>query len=187
MKIYITRHGETDWNAKKIIQGRTDIELNETGIIQAHKIKEDLQDIPFDRIVCSPMKRAKQTAMIINEAHKLEIVSDERVIERGFGDLEGTSLTKVDFTKFWSIKDEDLFPNSEKTSAFYERIQDFIDEVIHAKTYENILVVAHGGVSLPFYTYFKELPEGIVDMRQFMLGNCEVACYSVDEGYRCKR
>lgn len=180
MRIYITRHGQTDWNYQRIIQGKTDIPLNDTGRSQAQITRDELKETSLDLIISSPLMRAYETAQIINEAHQVPIVIDERVEERGFGDLEGASISDVDFTCFWRVAHEDKFPSCEKTSAFYERVHSFIDEAKVKYKNQNILVVAHGGVSLPFYTYFHGLPDQ-EDMREFMLNNCEVACYEIDE------
>lgn len=178
MKLYITRHGQTEWNALGKIQGREDIPLNAVGKMQAAITRDELSHIPLQRIISSPLQRAVETAVIINEAHKLPIEMDQRIIERGFGDLEGSDLQNIDFTNFWRPEKEHLFPLCEKTSLFYQRVYACIEELIQKQEDEHILIVAHGGVSLPFYTYFHGMPEA-QDMRKFMLNNCEVACYTV--------
>ena len=85
MKLYVIRRGQTDWNVAGKCQGRTDIELNSTGIEQAKKAKTQLKDYKIDLIICSPLKRARKTAEIINEAIDCKIISDERIIERNCG------------------------------------------------------------------------------------------------------
>lgn len=70
MKFYVVRHGQTDWNAEGRIQGKTDIELNETGIEQARQLKELIKDYNIDLIISSPLKRTRKTAEIINETVK---------------------------------------------------------------------------------------------------------------------
>ena len=79
MKIYVTRHGQTDWNLEGKTQGRVDIELNEVGIKQAKQTKEKLKNIDIDLIICSPLKRAKKTAEIINEGRNIPIIYDEEI------------------------------------------------------------------------------------------------------------
>ena len=66
MKIYVMRHGQTDWNLAGKAQGRTDIELNDTGIEQAKQTKKQIDNYKIDLIICSPLKRARKTAEIIN-------------------------------------------------------------------------------------------------------------------------
>ena len=65
MDIYIIRHGETEWNTLRRLQGRSDTELNEVGIRLAEITAEALAEIPFDIAFSSPLKRAYKTAEII--------------------------------------------------------------------------------------------------------------------------
>lgn len=180
MNLYITRHGQTDWNAIRKIQGRTDIPLNDTGRQQAATTSDELKDVDFDVIFTSPLIRAVETAKIINELHHVPILQDERVIERSFGENEGTNIEDMDFSKFWHPNQTHLYPTSESVNDFYDRIYHFIDEIKETYRGKNVLVVAHGGVSLPFYTYFNGIPDAI-DMRPFMLNNCQVASYKTEE------
>lgn len=77
MKIYVVRHGQTDWNVAGKCQGRTDIELNNTRIEQAKNTKGQLKNHNIDLIICSPLKRAIKTVEIINEETKCNIIIDE--------------------------------------------------------------------------------------------------------------
>ena len=89
MKIYVIRHGQTNWNVEEIIQGKKDIELNEVGIRQAYEVKEKLNMLNIDLIMCSPLKRTKKTAEIINQDKNLNIIYKKELIERDLGDFEG--------------------------------------------------------------------------------------------------
>ena len=91
MKLYVIRHGQTDWNVAGKCQGMTDIELNSTGIEQAKQASEQIYNYKIDLIICSPLKRARKTAEIINEVTNCQIISDERIIERNCGNIEGTT------------------------------------------------------------------------------------------------
>ena len=64
---YYLRHGETDWNKEHRMQGATDVPLNATGVAQAHRAKEALRGRHVETICCSPLSRAYDTAMIVNE------------------------------------------------------------------------------------------------------------------------
>ena len=90
MKIYIIRHGQTDWNVNKIIQGQKDIELNNTGEEQARNQIKIFNEYNFDLIISSTLKRAQKTAQIINSEKNVDIIYDDRLRERNFGDYEGT-------------------------------------------------------------------------------------------------
>lgn len=69
MKIYLVRHGQTDWNYQKKIQGQQDVDINEQGIRQAEKLAEILKNVPFEYAVCSPLTRAHHTAEILLKYH----------------------------------------------------------------------------------------------------------------------
>lgn len=84
--IYIIRHGQTDWNINGRYGGRIDVPLNEYGIEQAKQIREELKNINFDVVFSSPLIRAYTTAQIVCD---IDIIKDDRIIERSNGDLEG--------------------------------------------------------------------------------------------------
>ena len=85
MEILLTRHGQTEWNLLKKVQGKADIELNEKGVKQAEETRDSLKNEEIDLILCSPLKRAIQTAEIINQGRNIKMIIDERVSERDFG------------------------------------------------------------------------------------------------------
>ena len=104
MRLLVVRHGRTDWNDLKKVQGLADIELNETGKMQAKEVAKSLEDENIDLIICSPLKRTRQTASIINEEKNIDIIYDDRIKERDFGEFEGMSNTEFDYEAFWSYK-----------------------------------------------------------------------------------
>ena len=79
--IYVTRHGQTEWNALKKVMGKIDIPLSEIGLEQAKQTKTNLKDKHIDLIICSPLIRAKQTADIINEEFGCPIIDDSSIVE----------------------------------------------------------------------------------------------------------
>ena len=88
MKLYIIRHGETAWNKKLLLQGQTDIPLNENGRELAQVTARALQMVPFDLCITSPLLRAKETAQIILGSRKIPFWEDARIQEIGFGTYE---------------------------------------------------------------------------------------------------
>jgi len=88
MKMYIIRHGQTPWNARKCLQGRSDVDLNENGIYLAELTGKALRDVTFDMAFTSPLIRAKHTAQCILAGRKVPIIEDERLIEISFGIYE---------------------------------------------------------------------------------------------------
>jgi uncharacterized phosphatase len=87
--ICLIRHGETEWNAAGILQGTTDIPLNAKGVKQAEACSVYLASSSYDVLISSPLKRAKQTAEIINQKLGLPFHTMSEFQERAFGAAEG--------------------------------------------------------------------------------------------------
>ena len=81
MKLYLIRHGETDYNRNRRIQGQCDIPLNDYGRKLAYQTAEGLRDVPFDAVFTSPLVRAKETARIVMGERKLPFFEDDRIAE----------------------------------------------------------------------------------------------------------
>ena len=177
MAVLMTRHGQTDWNVEKRVQGKADIELNATGIEQAKITSEKLKDEKIDIIISSPLKRAKQTAEIINQTLNCPIIYEDGISERDFGEFEGKQRTDFDFEGFWSYKKNLQYDKAENIRDFFERIYSTLDGMTEKYKGKNILIVSHGGVSIPVNCYFNGIPDE--DNLLFLgLHNSEVVKYS---------
>lgn len=176
MKIYITRHGRTNWNIEKKVQGKADISLNKEGIDQAYQTREKLLKENIDLIISSPLVRAKQTADLINEGREIPIIYDDRISERDFGELEGLKQDDFDFPGFWSYKRNLKYERAENIKDFFNRIYGFMDDTIFKYSDKNILLVTHGGVSIPLRTYFEGIPEDD-NLLSLVIDNCEYVTY----------
>ncbi len=176
MEILLTRHGKTLWNSLGKVQGRADIGLSKDGIEQATKTALSLKDEKIDLIICSPLLRAKQTAKIINKNRNIPIIYDEGVIERDFGELEGKNKEEFDFPGFWSYKKNFKYEKAENIKDFFERVYSFLDRIKEEYKDKRVLIVAHGGISIPVNCYFNGIPEDD-NLLKLVLGNCEVAKY----------
>lgn len=93
---YILRHGQTDWNLNRRLQGSTDIPLNATGREQARKAATLLETSGLTRIIASPLSRALETAQIVGAHLGIEPLIDPRLIERNFGLFEGMTIDEVE-------------------------------------------------------------------------------------------
>lgn len=149
INISVLRHGETEYNKLGKFHGITDIELNQIGEQQAQNAIEKL-DSNYDVIITSPLKRAHQTANIVNEKLGLEIIENELLKERNFGNLEG--LTWEEFTdkhpEEASKNNIDFQPELEEgetIEAVEKRVEEFIDWLRNSG-YKNPLVVTHAGI-----------------------------------------
>lgn len=152
---YFLRHGETDWNKQGLMQGHTDIPLNDTGRAQAEAAVAALSRVKIDRIVASPLVRAFETAEIVNRHLKINIVSEDGIRERHFGSMEGVTYAEMDRQRQQMMADGTLPveengypcpPKAEPYGDFRARTIDALTRHMHAAPDENILFVAHGGV-----------------------------------------
>lgn len=176
MKIYVTRHGETDWNAQSKVMGKIDVKLNAKGIEQARATRDALAGTKIDLIISSPLNRALETAKIINEVLNVELVTDARISERDFGEFEGLNRQDFDFEGFCSYQKNYKYQEAENIESFFNRVYDFLDSLSLLDSDLNILIVAHGGVSIPINCYFNGLPNDD-NLLTLALGNCEVTSY----------
>ncbi len=90
MKIYLLRHGQTDWNRDGKFAYNEELKLNETGIKQAEAARKILENIDYNIVIASPFIRAKRTAEIANNGRK-DLIIDDRLRERNAGILDGQS------------------------------------------------------------------------------------------------
>ena len=185
MKIYLVRHGETGWNQAGLLQGQTDIALNEQGVEQAREAAERLKEVPFEIAFCSPLIRAKRTAGIIVGDRKIPLTTDERLRELNFGPWEGVDIR--------AIKDETSQPftnpggyippeGAESFEQLYKRSGEFVKQVLLPLegSYETVLVVAHGGVNRSILNPVLNIP--VDDFWRMHMGNCATAVLECQNG-----
>ena len=190
MKLFIVRHGETDWNTVKRIQGQTDIELNENGVRLAELTAEGLSDTGFDYIFSSPLKRARKTAEIIRGARPLPIFEDDRLKEMFFGDYEGTTKTErpEDCCITTLFKDAGNYVpenGAESIEDLVKRAQAFLDEHIYplesVSPDANILILGHGALNKALMTCLMHWAKkdfwGYVQQK-----NCTVTIFELKNG-----
>ena len=139
--IVIVRHGETDWNIGRRIQGRTDIPLNETGRAQAREVAELLSDAgEWSGVIASPLGRAIDTATIITDRLGLPVpVIDPEVVERDFGTAEGMLVADAE-TRWPGLE----VPDAESLAALAERGAAAVERRREAAP--GSIVVAHGAL-----------------------------------------
>ena len=175
MKIWIIRHGQTDWNKNGKIQGSTDIELNETGIKQAEEVIPTFNEHNFDLIISSTLKRAMKTAQIINREKNVEIIYDKRLIERHCGDYEGTPTT-LDEEPLFNILTNVSTHNIETVKELYERVYSILTEVKEKYNDKKVLLVTHGGTTRAIETFFYGVDKNGI-MPPETIKNCEIREY----------
>ncbi|PWB96656.1 histidine phosphatase family protein [Salinibacterium hongtaonis] len=141
--LYLIRHGETDWNKTRRIQGRSDIPLNETGRRQALRAAAQLAGHHWDHIVASPLSRARETAQII--AHELglaEPIVIPELVERNYGQAEGLTRTELDAR----FPEEAAVPGRESRFEVAGRAIPALIALGEEFTNGSVLAVTHGGL-----------------------------------------
>lgn len=182
MKIWITRHGQTRLNKKKLMQGLTDEPLNATGIAQAKAAGERIGEVHFDAVYASPLNRAIHTASLIGKVDPSEVIIDPRIIETDFGRYEACSYYKMGpaMTLYWALPEVFPAPKSVETVAsMVARSSEFLRE-IESKDYENVLIVCHGGIIRALCGYMEDRKNGIKWRPK--PHNCEVRVYESVKG-----
>ena len=189
MKLYVIRHGETDWNVEKRFQGTADISLNEKGVELARIVGENMMDIPFDFAISSPLRRAVETAQLALGGRDIPICPDSRVGEMSFGDWEGLHYYEGSpeipagfMYNFFHDTDKYVAPpNGESFEQVIERTGNLYKELISNEEYENahILISSHGASSRAFL-------QGVFQDGNIWQGgvpkNCAVTIVEIEKG-----
>jgi broad specificity phosphatase PhoE len=144
LRIYLARHGQTDWNLEGRTQGGKDIPLNETGKQQAQQLKARLTGIPLTTVYSSTLTRSRQTAEIVHG--QTPVVSLPNLKERGFGKFEGRLREDPETgpqlkTRQW-IPDDSL-DGGESLNAWRQRVTTALDTIRRENTSGSILIVGH--------------------------------------------
>lgn len=196
MKLYIIRHGETEWNKLKRLQGRTNIRLSDKGIELAKKTAIGMKDINIDLAITSPLDRAYDTAKYVIGDRDIPIIKDDRLMEISFGDWEGelsvggnTIVEEKMNTFFKNPMHFDKAPGGESIRDVCIRTKNFYDEIVSKQEYEDksILISTHGCAGRCLLCNFFET-EGYTERNDMDIWrgcvpkNCSVTIVNVKNG-----
>jgi broad specificity phosphatase PhoE len=146
LRIYLARHGETDWNAERRLQGRTDTALNSTGRQQAAKLAERLKGVRLDAVYSSTLSRSRDTADIVRAGAPLKSLAG--LNERNHGKFEGKKVDGSDpvTEKEWRQRrrdPEDELDGGESLNQLYERVRTTFGGIRSQHSSGAILIVGH--------------------------------------------
>ena len=155
-EILLIRHGETDWNRVRRMQGHIDIALNNHGRQQARALALALAGEKPDVIYASDLQRARDTAQAVADAHAMQVEIDSALRERCYGAFEGLMYDEIS-QRFpsafeqWRARDPHArFPEGERKAEtaqeFYARSVDAVTKLAQRHSGEKILILTHGGV-----------------------------------------
>jgi 2,3-bisphosphoglycerate-dependent phosphoglycerate mutase len=187
-KLVLVRHGESEWNAKGLWTGWTDVNLSENGVAEAHKAGEKLTDIHFDIAYTSGLKRAQQTLDEIKKATNQNppTTANKALDERNYGDMTGKNK--------WEIKEqvgEEEFmklrrswdyppPNGESLKMVYERVLPYYQSEIEPKLKEgkNVIIAAHGNSLRALIKFLENISDEEIPSLELATGGIYV--YDID-------
>lgn len=183
-RIYIIRHGETDWNRLRKFQGQSDIPLNENGRRQAEELAEKLKDVlPFDRIVASNLGRAVETAAILSRGYPTPILTDAGFREMDFGEWEG--LDEETIERRWPGALQSWFDtgmlsidSGETQEQLYDRVWRSFRHWADKPDYQKMAIVSHGGSGSALLCAVLGKPSK--EMKRYMLKNAGIIVMIAD-------
>lgn len=147
--IYLTRHGETEWNLDHRFQGKKDSPLTTTGRQQAEWLYDRLKDVDFTAIYSSCSNRALETAKIVRGHRQMTIETREELMEIGLGSWEGRAIQSIEkddpdnYHDFWHAPENYRSDEGESFQDLIDRTIKVLEEIKHRHT-GNVLVVSHG-------------------------------------------
>lgn len=174
--VYFTRHGQTIWNVENKICGVTDIALTELGHEQARELGRKILDegLCIDEILCSPLIRARDTALEIAGITGIPVREEMRLIEQNFGKYETTPRNGAEFQE---AKKSFInhFEGGETMLHLAQRIYNLLDEIRAESGEKTYLLVAHNGIARVVHSYFYDMENEAYSA--FGIRNCEVREY----------
>ena len=185
MKLYIIRHGETDLNAKSVMQGWVDPPINQSGRELAAMTGQAMKDIRFDRCISSPLSRARETAEIVlrESGNEIPITTDDRLREMSCGDIEEKSITEMgDAARLFFVDPFRFpgFPNGETIQDLCSRTQEFFRELTAVDDGKTYLISTHGCAMRAMLNYLFDDPSDY--WRGRAPYNCAVCIVEADGG-----
>lgn len=165
MKLFLIRHGETDWNIKGKIQGNCDIELNDNGIKQAEELSNKILEdkYKFSKIYSSPQRRAVKTAEILSKVTNMEYISIEGLKEINLGEWEGLSWAEVkekypkEYKEWYANRRYTKPPKGESYQDMLQRVLISIYKIINENC-DDIVIVTHSAVIMCIQCYLTNTP-----------------------------
>ena len=150
-EIILIRHGETEWNSQKRMQGHSNSDLSSVGQAQIQALGQWMKNVPFDHIYSSDSLRAKQTAEAITQFSGHELKIDLRLREKNLGVFEGLTSEEARerhpevFRLFKTAGSKYVIDEGESTQQLQDRALEIVDEIRIKHLEERVLLVTHGG------------------------------------------
>lgn len=188
LQLFFVRHGETEWNVEKRLQGRRNSELTENGIRDAQLLGTRLAETDFDAILASPSKRTVDTAKLIIGERTLPFKTDERLMEIDLGEWEGRTVDEIQQSEpeLYHLYQENPSQFKGTGESFQDvktRLEAVLDELQESYSSGNLLIVTHGVVIKVLQTIFKNRSLDLVWEPPFIEGT-SLTIAKIEEGKR---
>jgi probable phosphoglycerate mutase len=186
LQVIIVRHGQTQWNIRKIRQGHLDSELTEKGLAQAQALATRLARENFSALYSSDLGRAVHTARIIAAVSGHEIITDGRLRERHLGLFQGLSGEEIkskfpdEYHLHRTLGPEYIIPGGESVRQQVARNVAFLDELAATHAGEKVVVVTHGGVVSGLFRHTLNIP--LDAPRRFEFVNAGLNVFAYEDG-----
>lgn len=185
MKLFFIRHGQTDWNVSKKIQGSSNTELNSNGIIQAEKLGKELLEGNYNisKIYSSPQKRALETAKILSKITNISYESSEGLKEISFGQWEGLTWNEVkehykcEYDEWYINRRYTTPPKGETYHNMLSRVLSTLNDIVKNNS-GNVAIVTHSAVIMCLQCYLSNTP--FKDMTKFKTKNTSITEVDAD-------
>lgn len=187
MRLFLVRHGETQWNKWHKLQGQVNIPLNETGEAEAQKLTDILKNKRFDAIYTSPLNRSRETAEIVF-GNGVDIILEPLIVEIAFGIYEGFSYDNLDideshdlYNYFYDWANYVPQKGGESIKQVVERAKYFLDNMLIQHEDETVIAFSHGAFICCAISIVRNLTLSKQDLIR-PIKNCSVTVFNSNSG-----
>lgn len=183
MKLYLIRHGQTEWNITGRIQGKTDTALNETGIYQAELLSQAMAGHSIEAVYASPLRRAYDTACVVAAKKGLKVTPIEELREVDFGLWEGLTWNEInerypaDFAAWDASPVRNTPTGGEKKESSRGRCRAAMEHILGSAE-GDVAIVAHGGILVFVADYLLRAQK---DRNEIIVRNASITTIEYDK------
>ena len=161
-RVYFCRHGLTQWNQQQLLQGQLDSPLTQTGIQQAQALAHKARSWQIQKVITSPLGRAKQTATICAETLKVALSEHSGLQERSFGAWQGMAISQLPeyqalLQPGYEALDSIPINGAESQAMCLQRFSQALEEIVMSATKGNVLIISHGHILESFARQWQPL------------------------------
>lgn len=176
MRIYLIRHGQTEWNAQHKVMGRSEIPLDVTGEAQVQDLAQTIGHFPIQKIISSPQLRAQQTAQALAVVRNIPVHTDERLCEVDFPRWQGKTGDEIKSDEVYIARRKDYMnykhEGFESFDSLMNRIESFVLET--GKKNDHIAVVSHGDVIKGLIIHLLSIPPAMFFQFKIQNASCTI-------------